>query len=497
MKAPRARLLSLFLLPLCAASAKETPPPVAADRPGAVPTMDAAAIGAARDRYERQKFGLFVHYVPGLTRDAQGNKPNIDVLARDLDAAQFAQDAADFGVEYVIFTVQHLKARMLYPSAVNKRWRDDRRAAPAEGAVPEGKSYSDIDVIDRLATELAKRNIDLHLYAHPVDGHDFSPEDQESTGWNDCDRTHGDHARWNQFQNELFDELVHRYRGRIKGLWFDGMFQHSGKKPTHDLIDQPRFRQTLLSYDPGLVLVANVAGDRREHPFPEWVAADYRAWEVSRVINGVLGFVSINREAHDRKPLTWPATRNQLAMVVARNWWAVSKTSLVRQTPEQLLGYLVHQASRSTHGGFAVSAGPFPGSAAQQENGNIWEGDFHPTMVRLGQLIAPIGVAIRDTRPGRAYVTKERESLGQRAWGVSTESPDGRTVYLHVLRPPEGRVLALGPTEDGSEFDTDSARLLVSGKPVGLRKLNSCYELTLPEGVAWDQINTVVSVRRR
>lgn len=480
-----------------AADVAETTLMVAVDRPYAPPAVSEAAVRAARERYERQKYGLFVHYVPGLTAGPGGGKPDIDELVRRFDAAQFAKDASDFGVEYVVFTVMHYKARMLYPSAVNKRWRDDRRAPPAPGKAPEGKTYSEDDLIDRLATELAKRNIDLHLYVHPVDGHDFTKEDQDITGWNDCDAKPGEHARWNQFQNELFDELVRRYQGRIKGLWFDGMFQHSRKSPGHALIDQPRFRETLLAYDPALVLVANVAGDRRPNPSPQWAAADYRAWEISRAVDRGLGFVGINPAATDENPLSWPATRNQVAMIIGSNWWAQSKKSMVRQSPENLARYMAHQASISTHGGFLISAGCFPGTLAEQSNGNLWEGDFYPTMVALNRLVAPIAPAIKNTHPGRAYVTKERDWLEQRAWGVSTESPDRRTVYLHVLRPPTGNRLELGATEDGSELDTASAKLLVGGGRVVMRKSGAGYTIELPEGGAWDSVNTVIAVRRR
>ena len=481
--------------------AQQAPPPPGAARiaqdqkPGGAPAVSPDSVRTAKDRYERKKYGLFVHYVPGLTADTDGKRPDIDTLVRDFDAAQFAQDAADFGVEYVIFTVMHFKARMLYPSAVNKRWRDDRRAAPEAGKKPEPKTYSDDDLIDRLATELAKKKIDLHLYVHPVDGHDFSKEDQDLTGWNDCDATPGDHRRWNDFQNELFDELVHRYAGRIKGLWFDGMFRHSAKKQSHPLIDQERFRKTLLAYDPTLVLVANVASDRRPDPSPEWKAADYRAYEISRATDRGLGFVGINPTVTEADSSTWPASRNQMAMIIGSNWWAQNKKSMVRQTPENLFRYIVHQASLSQHGGFAMSAGCFPGTAAANTNGNIWEGDFHDTMVKINRLMAPVAAAVKDTRPGKAFPTQEREWFAQKEWGVSTESPDGKTVYLHIMKPPAGNTLTIGPTADGSTLG-GRATILNTGKPVSFKKTAAGYELSLPAGTAWDPLDTVIKVQR-
>ena len=269
------------------------------------------------------------------------------------------------------------------------------------------------------------------------------------------------------------------------------------EQPGHSGIDQPRFRKTLLAYDPSLVLMANVSSDRRPDPSPDWAAADYRAWEVSSAKDGGLGFVGINPKATDEDPLSWPATRNQVAMIIGSNWWAQSKKSMVRQSPENLARYIAHQASRSTHGGFAMSAGVFPGTLEEQGNGNLWEGDFHPTMIALARLLEPVAIAIKDTHPGRAYATKEFEWAGQRTWGVSTESPDRRTVYLHVLRPPTARILALGPTEDGTEFDTASARLVKGGASVPMRKNDSGYEIALPNGAEWDAVNTVIAVRRR
>jgi hypothetical protein len=207
--------------------------------------------------------------------------------------------------------------------------------------------------------------------------------------------------------------------------------------------------------------------------------------------------VGINPAATDEDPLSWPATQVQVAMIIGSNWWAQSKASMVRQTPDNLARYIAHQASISTHGGFIISAGNFPGTLAEQSNGNLWEGDFYPTMLALARLLEPVEVAIKDTHPGRAFVTKEREWVGQRTWGVSTESPDRRTVYLHVLRAPEGRVLALGATEDGTELDIASARLVKGGAPVPMRKVEGGYEIALPTGAEWDPVNTVIAVRRR
>jgi hypothetical protein len=453
------------------------------------PTMSTAQAKANRERYERHKYGLFVHYVPGLTTDLDGKHPSIDSLTKDLDAKQFAQDMSDFGVEYVIFTVMHANACTLYPSDVNKRWRDNRRAS---GGSDNVKTYSDTDLIARLATELEKKGIDLHLYVHPVDGHDFSAEDQNLTGWNDCSK---EHETWNTFQNELFDELCHRYGEHIKGLWFDGMFVHTTKTPNHNCIQQDRLRETLLAYNPGLVLVGNVAGDRSGNLGSDWRAVDYRSWECGDVTSG-LGLSVPNSDVHQEDAMTWPGTTKQVALVVGSSWWASDKNAQAKYSPENLFQYLVLQASISKSGGVAFAAGCFPGSAKENKNGNLWEGNIYETMIALGKYIKPIAESIKNTVGGKAYVTREYQWLNQTAWGVSTESADGTTVYLHVIKPPaSGTTLPIGQTADGSTLG-GKAILLNTGKPVTFKKTATGYEISLPEGSAWDGLDTVIKVQR-
>ena len=453
------------------------------DRPYVAPTVSAEQIKASRTRYGRQKYGVFVHYVPGLTVDASSQKPSIDELAARFDATQFAQDMADFGAEYVIFTAWHLNARPLYPSAVSKRWRDDRRASG--GTDPKSvKTYSEADLIDRLATALEAKKIDLHLYVHPNDGHDFSAEDARLTGWED--RAAG-YPAWNAYQNEVFDELGRRYGSRIKGYWFDALFSNR--------TEQKRLRETIDAYSPGIALVGNVANNRKRTLFPEWTVADYRSWECGGAA-GNYSLEGVNPHIRQDDTRTWPGTHHQVSMIVGANWWAVNPKAKAKSDPENLYRYLVLQASISTGGGVAIAAGCFPDSAALNANGTLWEGNFREVMVGLNQLVTPVAASIKDTLPGQAFVTPERQRLNQQDWGVSTESPDGKTVYLHILKPPAGQTLKLGLTEDGSTLIGPAVNLK-TGQTATLTSKRMGYELTLPEGEIWDALDTVIKVQRQ
>ncbi|MDR2135312.1 MAG: alpha-L-fucosidase [Treponema sp.] len=465
--------------------------PLSAVYQGPAVNVRPADVAAAKQAYLENKFGFFVHYVPRFTVDRSGSAvDDIDALAGRFDAAQFAQDMRDFGADYVIFTVWHFNAVTLYPSAVNKRWRDDRRVSPGF------KSYSERDLIADMAAELSRCGVDLHLYCHPVDGHDFTAEDQELTGWNDCGgNANGDHSRWNQFQNELYDELCRRYAGTIKGLWFDGLYLHSGKN--HPMIDHGRFRETLLAYDPGLILVANIGDHRSADILAEFTSADYGAWELDGDITRNLGFRSVNPDVSNSDAATWPVTAQQPAMIIGPAEWIATKVDPGIPLPhsrEELFRYLVLQSSISVSGGLAFAAGCFP------DHGNIWEGSLKEDLTYLNKTyLAPVAASIKGTVPGKAYVTPEKSWLNNMAWGVSTESPDGSIIYLHVMKPPAGsRTLHIGPAADGSELESGALVLNYDGSTsaAAVTKTGDGYDITLPDGTDWHILDTVVQVCR-
>jgi formylglycine-generating enzyme required for sulfatase activity len=437
----------------------------------------------ARQSYERKKYGLFVHYVSGLTREENGNIPSIDELANHFDAREFAQEASDFGVEYVIFTVWHAETRTLYPSQVNKHWRDDSRPV---GSSPEFKSYSERDVISDLADELNKKGIDLHLYVNPKAGVGTSPEEQRNTGWNTWKEA-SETETWNKYLTELYGELSARYGTRIKGYWIDAL--------VFDHLKEEQFRDTILTNNPNLVLLGNLGILRDTNPRPEWIFPDYGAWEVASADDGKLSFRMVNPEVKGIDANTWPSTKAQVAMVVGSGWWASNKKANARYSAENLFRYLVMQASISDNGGFAISAGCFPGSAKESSNGNLWEGNFYQTMVQLNSFVKPISESIKNTNAGKAYVTEEHSWLSQTKWGVSTESPDGKFVYLHIIHPPKGKSLIIDAPADKSIF-TPAAIHLQTKQEVGFRKTGSRYEITLPDELKWDNIDTVIRLER-
>jgi hypothetical protein len=482
--------------------------PLSAVYGGPVVNAAPADIAAAKAEYLKKKLGFFVHYVPRFTQDRSGAVvEDVDELANRFDAPQFARDMRDFGVDYVIFTTWHAGAFTLYPSAVNKRWRDDRRTSP------EAKTYADRDLIADLAAELSRCGIDLHLYCHPTDGPDFAPEDQKLTGWNDWDGiAHGDHSRWNEYQNELHDEVCRRYAGKIKGLWLDTpccrgvintVLQAGVMNP---VIDHRRFRETILAYDPGLILVVNIGSLSHANTsevfsknlLDGFISADYAAWELLADITSKPGFTNINPEASNSDAATWPVTRDQLAMIISPGpgWWIAKKDTGAPMTHsrEDFFRYIVLESSISVSGGTAFAAGCYP------DHGNLWESTLKEDLTYMNKTyLAPIAKSIKGTVPGKAYVTREKSWLRKMAWGVSTESPDGSIIYLHIMKPPEGsRTLHIGLPADGSELGSGATVLNYDGSTgmAELTKTDAGYDITLPMGTNWHTLDTVVEVRR-
>ena len=129
----------------------------------------------------------------------------------------------------------------------------------------------------------------------------------------------------------------------------------------------------------------------------------------------------------------------------------------------------------------AWACGPHPGGR--------WEPGVRDFMKRLGSLVDRAGPSLFDTRPSKAYVTKEEQPL-QGSRYLATESRDGKTTYLHVFAPPKNRALKLPSPADGRRFST--ARLLAGNGPVALAQTGADVALTLNGASRWDDVDTII-----
>ena len=447
------------------------------------PTMTAAEIAAAHEDYEDNAYGIFIHYVSKY-RNSRGTVysngemvESVDELADAFDVKAFAKSMHDMGAEYVLFTAWHGDTRTLFPSMTNLRWRDDRRAEDTEGQ----KSYSERDIIAELIAELSIYDIDLYLYTHPADGGpDFTTEDKLLTGWDDST---DNYAVWNQYVNELYYELCERYGDGIKGLWFDGEYNHV---PAGDA--QNRLRETCLSFNPAMILTANLAfKEGTVYETPVYDGADYFCWEIPEGYN----FVT------DRK-----ISRHQSAAVIANaGWWTQhpnTKTFDNLPTAEEIFKYLVAMSSISTEGGFLASTGFYPLREGEVLDDYFMRGIGDVLRKLNADYISPLKATIFNTNDSTAYPTIENITVSDLLWGVANESKDGKYIYLHVLNAPAGNTLTLPKTADGTILKGNAVIMNYDGTEtsVVIVKTADGYSITLPEGVEWNEVDTVIKAER-
>ncbi|HBJ18569.1 MAG TPA: hypothetical protein DDY70_02320, partial [Clostridiales bacterium] len=437
------------------------------------PTVTDAEIRRAKNDFEAMKYGMFVHYVPSTVYADKTLVVNIDDLADNFDAVQFAADVKASGAEYLVLTVWHGCTYTLFPSIANERWRDDRST---DAAHP--KTYSDRDVIADVLDALEPYGIPLHLYVHPSEGKDFSAEDKVLTGWDDAT---DNYRTWNLYTNELMYELCERYGERIAGLWIDAFFDHIPKGEA-----QERFRAMCTANNPKVILQMNVGLRESEHienPLPGHNGADYRCWEFS----------------HTENLEAIPLTKNQTAIVIGSQWFTdtAKDADITINSPEEIFRYLVAQASLSQAGGFLASAGCYPNRASDALNGNIWQKGIRDTFLRINDYLTALGEAVKNTNAGVAYPTTAGMTVEDLTF-VSTESRDGKYVYIHVLNPEDSRTLSLTLPVDGSVFSGTALHLTADGgrTEIALTRTANGYGITLPEGMTFGAVDTVIRLSR-
>jgi autotransporter-associated beta strand protein len=396
--------------------------------------------------FKKMKYGFFVHYVWGgtayrATINPDGSSPaGLDDLADHFDAARFADDLHSMGVEYIIFTAWHANMNCLWPSEKMNHW------------LPGHASRR--DVLRDMITAVKARGIRVLLYTHPRDGHDLTPVEQKATGWGPT----FDYAKWNNFINDIYGDLIARYGKDIEGVYID---EHGGNSK---YVDYNRLRTTIKAANTNLIMLQNFYGS---------------------IYNCDLGDKEINALPMDGN--IWPAPDVPSATYISANWWASKPKGQLslRFSPETIFRYTVLNAGvKSMAGGPAWAAGIYCG--------NGWEDGILQTMQLVGNYLRPVACSVTNTYASTSYVTSPGTTIESLSWGVATKSTDDRYEYLHVLKPPTGKTLLLPSPADHKRFD--SARLLANKQKVALSQSNYGVSLTLLGTNAWDRLDTVIQL---
>jgi len=429
-----------------------------------------AAISAAWADY-RENFhlrqGLFITWtgmpdgVENVIRFSDGKRAkSMDEFANAADPVAVADQAARFGFDHVVLMDFHGAGTTLHPCAALDAWR--------------GPGFtSKRDLIGEMIAAFKAKGIKVFLFTHPLDGHDYSPEQQKKLGFNDP--TDG-YRKWNDFVNAVHAEIVERYGKDIVGIGMDSEFGLSSDKQWADKLDLPRLRTTILSRCPGLSLAA-LAGpnDTCELGVKEvWRPSWLDPW--------------MSRKETDYDSEKWPAYRRSTAVVQGFHWATIEppEKGMARLTGVQMFRYSVLQAGAGTEGsGVQWAASPYP-------NGT-WEKGVAEAFAVLHALVDPVRESLRQVYSSTSYPTPEGAFLSTLRLGiVATKKTDESAEYIHVLNPPKGKVLKLPAPADGKKFR--SATRLADGHPVTLDQAASELTLTLSEKDTWLPHNTVLKL---
>ncbi len=413
----------------------------------------------------RLRQGLFITWTgmpdgtpnPIVFRDGS-RATTMNQFADSADVIAIADQVKAFGFDHVVLMDFHGAGTTLHPCAALDAWR--------------GPGFtSKRDLIGEQIAAFKARGIKIYLFTHPLDGHDYSPEQQTLLGFNDP--TNG-YRKWNDFVNDVHAEIVERYGDDIVGIGFDSEFGMSSDPRWAGKLDLPRLRATILSRRPGLSLTG-LAGpnDTCELGLKEvWRPSWLDPWN--------------SRPETDYNIETWPAYRRVAAIVQGFHWATITPPSggLARLTGRQMFRYSVLQAAAGTDGpGVQWAASPYVDGS--------WENGVAEAFADLGNRVQAVRESLRGIRPSPAYPVNEGVFLSNLPNGVAvTRSLDGKVEYLHVLNPPAGRTLALPPPADGTMYS--AARLFAGGVAVGLSQSPSGLGLTLPTGVNWNDTHTLI-----
>jgi len=132
---------------------------------------------ANTDWFVKAGYGVFVHYLAGLQNGAGqinslDKETAWDECVREFDTERFAEDVAQAGAGYVIFTVMQVSRFMIAPNATFDR---------ITGYEP-GEACATRDLIEDLYQSLHSRNISLMLY-WTGDGPRVDGKGAEAFGW--------------------------------------------------------------------------------------------------------------------------------------------------------------------------------------------------------------------------------------------------------------------------------------------------------------------------
>jgi alpha-L-fucosidase len=403
---------------------------------------------AARQAFEDDRFGLFIHWgVYSLLgkgewvmdrdklpiREYDKLPPRFNPTRFDADA--WVKLAKSAGAKYITITSKHHDGFCMFDSRLTEF--DIVDATPYHG-----------DPLKALAGACHEQKIKLFFYYSLLDWHHPNYFPLGKTGHAAGREIQGDWKRYVAYYQGQVRELCTNY-GEIGGIWFDGWWD----RPEADW-DLAGTYRLIHELQPG-ALVGN------NHHVAPWPGEDFQIFEQDLPGDNAAGF----NKAHvsGALPLETCLTINHS--------WGFNARDTKFKSPEEIIQALVRSAGRGAN--LLLNVGPKPDGTIDDE--------VTQRLLKVGKWLETYGESLYGTRRG---------PIPPQAWGVSTtkgKEADQR-IYLHVLRSKPDEPIVFDPSTSWTPF------LFGNAVPLKLVRKQRVLELELPKD-AYMPVDTIVILR--
>jgi len=410
---------------------------------------------AAREKFQDDKFGMFIHWgassVLGSGEWVMNNR-NIHVKEyqrlinifnpQNFDAAKWVATAKAAGMKYITFITRHHDGF--------SNW-DTKQSDWKITKTPYGK-----DALKQLAAECRKQGIKLYCYYSLLDWYrsDYQYETGK-TGKGTGRKQKSDWESYIRFMKAQLTELLTEY-GEISGIWFDGHWDQLDND-----VDKTLKSKVNWHYDEIYELIHRlqpqclISNNHHLLPIP---GEDFQAFEKDLPGHNTTGF---GGQSVSQLPLETCETMNDS--------WGFNITDRNYKTSKSLIQYMVKAACYNAN--FLLNVGPMPDGTIQQE--------FTDTLALMGKWLQQYGSTVYGTRGGVTI---------PKSWGGFTQK--GKSLYMHILQKQEGDYIFIPELKQKIKRATT-----LDGKTVIKYKQQPEGTFIFLNGISWDNIDTILELQ--
>lgn len=175
-------------------------------------------------------------------------------------------------------------------------------------------------------------------------------------------------------------------------------------------------------------------------------------------------------------------------IITANHWATITgiEGGKARLDAISLYRYSVLLAASATEGpGVAWAASPY--------STGEWEANVREVFAEVEEWSSGVRTSLRNVYPSTSYPTPEGMKLSDLPFGVvATKSTDDTKEYIHVMNPPDSKVLKLPTPQDEKSFI--SASSLRTGAEIMITESGEEITLELGESDEWEWPNTVIEL---